>query len=213
MEFFITWMILASVQLAATLSPGPAFAVTVKNALAYNRRAGVITAVGLGFGVGAHVIFVLTGLAVILSQSVIVFNIIKYAGAAYLIYIGFKGLRAKKAENADEPQTDTQPHYKTMSDLKALQIGFLTNLLNPKAVVFFTAVFTQFIGAETSFWALIMFGLTAVAIEMGWFATLSTILTTPQVKARFTSFAHWIDRVCGGLLMALGIRLALSKIH
>lgn len=217
MDIFLAWLVLASVQLAATLSPGPAFAVSVRNALAYDRRAGLFTAIGLGAGVGAHVIFVLCGIAVVISQSVLLFNVIKYVGAAYLIFIGFKAILARKKDAQEQKTTnaalDTAPSRKTISDTKAIQIGVLTNLLNPKAVIFFTAVYTQCINPETGWEILALYGVTSVIIEAGWFSCLAIILTNRSVKAKFMGFAHWIERVCGGLLMALGVRLALSKIH
>lgn len=219
MEFLTAWLLIAAVQLAATLSPGPAFAMALRNALAYDRRAGIFTAIGLGAGVGAHVLFVLCGLAFILSQSVFLFTAIKYIGAAYLLYVGSKALFAKKAadeENAGQnlkSALQEQPAGRPCSDLKALRMGFLTNLLNPKAVIFFTAVFTQFIDPHTPTGIVALYGATSVVIEIGWFATLALILTHKSVKARFMRISHWIERVCGGLLMALGVRLALSKMH
>lgn len=212
MEFFIAWFIFASVQLVATMSPGPAFAVVFRNAAVSTRRAGVMTAIGLGIGVGVHVFLVLAGLAMIVTQSVLLFSVIKYAGAAYLIYIGIKGLRAKKQQAMSDEvlAVDTQaPVQKSVSDLKALRIGILTNLLNPKAMVFFTAVFTQFIAPGASVALMAAYGVTSVAIEVLWFAGLSFVLTDIRVQQKFKRVSHWVDRVCGGLLTALGVKLAL----
>ena len=214
MEFFIAWLILASVHLAATMSPGPAFAVAVRNSLAYGRRAGILTAIGLGLGLTGHVVLTLCGIAVVISQSVLLFNLIKYAGAAYLIYMGVKALMARKTIEGDDEKNplDTKPKNKAISDLKALQIGFLTNMLNPKAVLFFTAIFSQFIAPETPWPVLTLYGMTSVIIEAGWFSGLAIVLTNTHVKARISGFVHWIERICGGLFIALGVRLALSKI-
>ncbi|MCB1650451.1 MAG: LysE family transporter [Alphaproteobacteria bacterium] len=211
MDFFLLWLIFASVQLAATMSPGPAFIVATRNAMMYGRRAGVYTALGLGLGVGAHVVFVLCGLAVVLSQSVLLFNIIKYAGAAYLIFIGAKALL--HGGKAAEIQTMQVGGQKSLSVFKAVKHGFLTNLLNPKAVIFFGAIFTQFLQPGMSSGVLVLYGTTSVMVEILWFSGLSIVLTHAKVRARFTAISGWFDRVCGGLLMALGVRLALSKLH
>lgn len=210
-EIFIAWLLFAAVQLAATMSPGPAFAVAVRNAMAYGRRGGVFTALGFGVGIGVHVVFVLCGLAVILSQSVVVFNVIKYVGAAYLIYIGAKALMMKKAKSDHALENVSDKRLETISAFKAFQIGFWTNVLNPKAVVFFSAVFTQFIQPGSPVEILVLYGATSIFIEMAWFSGLSVVLTTPKVKAVFVSIGHWIERACGGLLVLLGVRLALSK--
>lgn len=220
MEFLAKWLLLTGITTAATLSPGPAFAVSVRNALAYNRRAGLLTALGLGAGVGAHALFALCGIALIIAQSVMIFNAIKYAGAAYLIFIGVQSLR-KRAKPADSnntaksaqsiPPVKTQEASKNISDAKAFKIGFLTNILNPKTVIFFTAIFTQFITPDTSHSVMALYLLTCTAIETIWFSAVSTLLTNSAIKARFTKIAHWVERICGGLLIALGVKLALSK--
>jgi RhtB (resistance to homoserine/threonine) family protein len=209
---FLAWCLFAAVQMAATMSPGPAFAVSVRNVMAYGRRGGIFTALGFGVGVGAHVVFVLCGLSVVITQSVLLFSIIKYAGAAYLVYIGVKAVLSKKAEG--QPQTDLiveDVPKARISDWKAFRVGVLTNLLNPKAVVFFTAVFTQFIDFNAGMHVLALYGLTSVFIEIIWFSLLAVFLTHARIHAVFKAFAHWIERVCGGLMVALGVKLALSK--
>lgn len=213
MDILAKWLLLASVQTAATLSPGPAFAISVRNALAYDRRTGVFTAIGLGAGVGAHVLFVLCGIAVVIAQSVMLFNLIKYAGAAYLIFIGAKAIFARKREDSEplEEKLDIPKAKKSLSSFGAFRIGFLTNLLNPKAVVFFTAVFSQFISPETSYEVMGLYFLTCVMIETIWFSIVSIVLTNPLIKAKFLNLAHWVERVCGGLLIALGVKLATNK--
>lgn len=211
MEFFFKWMVMASVQLAATMSPGPAFVVSVRNALVYDRRAGILTAVGLALGVGAHVVFVLLGIAFIIAQSVYLYAVIKYAGAAYLIYIGIKSLRAR-VRKTETPQSENHESKRVyISSFQAFKIGFLTNLLNPKAVVFFTAVYTQFIDIHTPLSIHLLYGFTSIAIEFLWFAGVAIVLTNPRIKQKFMGMVHWIERGCGGLMIALGVKLALSK--
>lgn len=212
MTFFMTWLMLAFVQLAATMSPGPAFVVAVRNALAYDRRAGLFTALGFGIGVGFHAALVLCGLAYVISKSVLVYSLIKYIGAAYLLYMGVKALRTKKAEPVDVNKiAQGAGAEKKMSARKAVLCGILTNALNPKAVLFFTAVFTQFIAVDTPWTIQVLFGLTSVAIEILWFAGLAVFLTNPQIKQKFMTVVHLVERGCGGLMIALGLKLALTK--
>ncbi|MGH1456090.1 MAG: LysE family transporter [Alphaproteobacteria bacterium] len=213
MELFLAWLVIASVQLAATMSPGPAFVVAVRNAIAYDRKTGIATAFGLSLGVLAHVSFVLCGIALIVAQSVWLFSFIKYAGAAYLFYIGVKAIIASRKVKMPsiEINDDIQPAKLMISVRKAIVTGFLTNLLNPKAVVFFTAVFTQFINADTSFQVLALYGLTSVAIEFLWFAGVAIFLTHSRIRAVFLSYMRWVEGICGGLMVGLGIKLALSK--
>lgn len=213
MELFLKWLVFAGVQATATISPGPAFAVAVRGALAHGRRPGIFLALGLEMGVGAHVFFVLTGAALLFSRSAFLFDAVRILGAAYLVYIGIKALKAKKREgfDAEEDRAAVFP-AREITPAAAFRTGFLTNLLNPKAIVFFTAVLTQFVDAGTPLPVLFLYGATSVSIEIGWFVLLTLFLTDVRVRNRFLSVSHWVERICGGFLLALGVRLALSKI-
>ena len=146
-----------------------------------------------------------------IAKSAFVLNFIKYAGAAYLAYIGIKSLLVKKPAKIEQPD-DVQYHSpKRMSWYKAIVQGFMTNMLNPKAIVFFTAVLTQFIDASTPLSIQILYAITCAMIEFLWFAFVAVVLTNPAIKKRFMRFMHWIERVCGGLMIALGLKLALTK--
>lgn len=210
-EYFLIWLVLAGVNGAAVISPGPAFAITVRNAIRYNRKVGVFTALGLALGVGVHVTLVLTGISVLLSGSPLLYNAMKYAGAGYLVFIGIKALKAKKHKTETAAEGKITPAANDITNLKALQIGFLTNALSPKALVFFTAVYSQFISPDMPWQVLAAFGLTSVVLEATWFSIVTVILTDRRIKNRFLSIAHWIERVCGGLMIGLGVKLAVSK--
>lgn len=210
MSFFAAWFLLACTQLAATMSPGPAFVICVRNSIAYDRRVGIMTSLGLAFGVAAHVVFVLCGISYLIQESVIAYNLIKYVGAAYLVYVGIKSIYAKKREDVPD-QEEIVKSKNMISSWAALRIGFLTNLLNPKAVLFFTAVYSQFIDQHTPLLVHAIYGVTSAAIEFLWFVGVAIVLTNPDVKKKFMRIVHIIERGCGGLMIALGLKLALSK--
>ncbi len=215
MEFLLKWILFASVQTAATMSPGPAFVVAVRNACVYGRRAGIYTALGFGAGIAVHVLFVLAGISFLIKQSVIAFMVIKYVGAAYLVYIGVKAILARKkaAGDAADGAISQGAHAarKSMGAWKAVRVGFLTNVLNPKAMVFFTAVYTQFLDPATPFMVHMAYGMTSVLIEILWFIGVAMILTKSSIRTRFTKIMHLVERACGGLMVGLGVKLALSK--
>lgn len=146
-EFWLNWILLASVFGVALISPGPDFVMAVRNSILYTRKTGIFTAAGFGLGVGVHIFYTLVGIAAVISQSIFLFSLIKYAGAAYLFYIGFKALRSKGFHAS---AAGASSKSQSLSPVQALWSGFLTNLLNPKATLFFLAVFTQFIGPHTS---------------------------------------------------------------
>ncbi len=209
MEFLTLWLAFALIDFVATLSPGPAFAMTVRIAVANSRKIAVIFALGLGVGIAVQVATILLGMGVVIAQSILLFNLIKYAGAAYLVYIGIKGLKSRKRKKLGANNIQIKPD---LSLCAAFCQGVITNVLNPKAVVFFTAVYAQFISPETTQWQKLVLGSTSVCFEILWFSTLAVFLTNPAIKAKFMSIVHWIERTCGGLLVTLGVKLAISKV-
>ncbi len=141
---FIT---VALIHLLAVMSPGPDFAMVTRNSLVYSRKSGVYTSVGLGLGIMVHVMYCLLGIGLLISRSIILFNVIKYIGAMYLIYIGYKSLKAKPQNISEVNKVSAME--KTLTPLNSIRIGFLTNVLNPKATIFFLALFTQVINPGT----------------------------------------------------------------
>lgn len=208
MEIFWAWMLFLIVDIAAAMSPGPAFVALVRNAMAYDRKTGIATALGLALGVSIHVILVLGGIAFVITQSVLLFNVIKYGGAGYLIYVGIKALRSGRRRVVVDTGEECA---KTITLSQAVLQGFWTNLLNPKAVVFFTAVFAQFIHPSMSFSVQILYGFTPICVEFLWFSGLAIILTNMSIKRRFMNVIHWVERLCGGLMIGLGVKLALFR--
>jgi len=216
MTLFWSWLLLALIQMAATVSPGPAFIVGIRNAIIYGRNIGIATGIGLGLGVATHIIIVFTGIAFLISQSYIAYNIIKYIGAIYLVYIGFKCLNSayksfkKPSKENIKITQDNKLNSKTFA--QGLVEGFFTNILNPKAILFFSSVFSQFISTETPVTIMILFGMTSVFIETGWYIIVSILLTNKFIQAKFLSITHWIDTLFGFLVIFLGIRLAIHNL-
>lgn len=192
----------------ALASPGPDFVMAVRNSVMGSRKAGIFTAIGFGLGVAIHVAYCLAGLALVISQSVMLFNIIKWIGAAYLFYVGWQALKSKGYTPPEEGAVAAP----AMTPVQALRSGFITNLFNPKATLFFLALFTQILSPDIAMGAKIVYGLTCIVMTMIWFSIVATVLTTPKIRAAFLRASKWIDRVCGGLFVALGIKLAVTRL-
>src|SRR3989344_3649310 len=124
MHYLPEFLTVVLIHLLAVMSPGPDFVMISRNSMIYSRRVGVYSAVGLGLGIMVHVTYSLIGIEFIISRSIILFSILKFIGAGYLIYIGYKCLRAK-------PQTmqSLETQNQTMSKFSAIRMGFLTNVL------------------------------------------------------------------------------------
>ncbi len=208
-DIFMNWLVLVAVFGVAVVSPGPDLVMAIRNSVTYSRRAGVLTAIGFGLGVIVHVTYTLAGLAAIIAKSVLLFSILKYVGAAYLLYVGVKAIRSNGMSASDEP--DVPASRAVMTDLAALRSGFITNLFNPKATMFFLALFSQIIHPDYSLAVQALFGGTCVLMVMVWFSLVAVVLNAPAIKARFMRASKWIDRTCGAFFMALGIKLALTK--
>lgn len=209
--YIIQWLTLVTIFTMALLSPGPDLVMAVKNSIIYSRRAGVFTALGFGLGVLVHVTYVALGISALISQSIIVFNIIKWVGAAYLIWVGFQALRSQGMDNkVVDDALKTGVDKKEFDDFKALRSGFFTNVLNPKATLFFLAIFSQIISPETPLSWYVVYGVTCAIMTALWFSLVAIFLTHTPIRKVFMRITKWFDRICGGLLIALGIKVALT---
>jgi len=177
-----------------------------RNTLTYSRRAGVYTAAGLGLGILVHVSYSLLGIGLLISQSIVLFNTIKYVGAAYLLFIGWKALTHKGATQKIESTVQRED----IEPVKALQIGFLTNVLNPKVSLFFLALFTQVINPNTPLLLQVGYGLYMSFATFVWFTGIAHVLSLSLIKNRFARIQSMAERIMGGLLIALGLKVALS---
>lgn len=206
--FWADWVTVFLVTGLASVSPGPNFAITVKNSLVHSRRAGVWTAVGVTAGNLPHVVFGLVGVTVVVSQSILLFNTLKWLGAAYLIYLGVRSLLAK-AHEADN--TVLGVVRDDMAPTRAFWSSFLVSVLNPKVALFYLVLFTQVVRPGTPDGVQAVYGLTVLAMTFGWHALVALFASQTAVRTRFHAAMHWVERVTGAVLIALGVRLALSR--
>lgn len=209
--YWASWLMLVGVFAVAVVAPGPDFVMSVRNSLLHGRRAGVMTALGFGLGVAVHATYAAFGLGAIISHSILLFSAIKYAGAAYLIYIGLQALRSKGASLAAVEAGVAEGNTAAKTDMSALRDGFLTNLLNPKATLFFVALFTQLVSPDTPGVVLAVYALTCCVMVAGWFSLVALLMTQPPIRARYVTLSARIDRVFGLFLLGFGVKLALSK--
>ncbi|PCI30339.1 hypothetical protein COB55_00015 [Candidatus Wolfebacteria bacterium] len=209
-NYIIEFAALAGAHLLAVMSPGPDFAIVLRSSLSHSRTEGIWTSVGLGLGILVHVAYSIIGIGLIIQQSVALFNIIKWVGAAYLIYIGCKSLRAKRSMKKDI-EIKIGRHAPTVNVLKAIRSGFLTNILNPKTTLFFLALFSIGISPTTPVSIKIIYGAEMSIVTFLWFSFVALTLTQPAVRIRFMGIKHIVERFTGVVLIALGLKIAVSK--
>ena len=205
MEF----MTVALVHLLAVASPGPDFAVVVRESVSQGRQAGSWTALGIGCGIFLHVAYSLLGIGLIVSQSVVLFNLFKWLAAAYLIYLGWRALRARPPELELQ---DAAVARGARPGRRAFLSGFVTNGLNPKATLFFLSLFTVVINPDTPLSVQAGYGLYLAGATTLWFLLVAWLFSRGRVRAGFARLGHWFDRLTGTVLIGLGVRLALSEL-
>jgi len=194
------------VALLAAMSPGPDFLVVSKNSVGHSRKIGVMTALGVAAGNCVHVTYTVIGIGLIIASSVLLFSAIKLAGAVYLVYLGVH-LMTEKQDLAETALPASAP----LSAWAAFRQGFFTNVLNPKATLFFISVFSQFVSPSLPFSVRTLFGVEAVTVIGLWFVVLAVVLTFPLMRALIGKVQQRVLKFMGAALLLLGVKVALSS--
>ncbi len=138
-----SWLALAAICVMGAISPGPSLALIIRNTVQGGQGHGVATALGHGFGVGIYALVTALGLSILITQTPILFDLIRYGGAAFLAWLGVKALLAKPA--SDEGNEEVHQ----LRGRQGAFEGFMVAFLNPQLAVFFIALFSQFVRADT----------------------------------------------------------------
>ena len=197
-----SWLALLAVVSVGAISPGPSLAVVMRNTLAGGRGHGVATALGHGVGVGLYALITALGLAVLVTRYGLVFDVIRYGGALFLAWLGIKALLAKKAPPL--PSASAAP---ALARRQGAFEGFMIAFLNPQLAVFFVALFSQFVTADTSAIPSVIMMLTAGGVDAFWYVLVALVLSRGPVLAWLNSKAVWIDKLTGVILLALAIKI------
>ncbi|AEG70576.1 LysE family translocator [Ralstonia solanacearum] len=204
------------------VTPGPDTAYIVGRSVSQGRAAGLISSLGVSAGCCVHVLAVAFGLTALLAASTVAFTVIKVIGAAYLIYLGGRMLLAPP-ERDDASDSPDAPQARAMEDaavrrprsLRALFTqGFLTNVLNPKVVLFFLSFFPQFVdpGAGHKAVAFLALGAVFIAMSTAWNSLVAWVAASVTRRvAGQPGIKRWLDRVVGTAFIGLGARLAFSS--
>lgn len=201
-----TSLFIASIAFLGMLSPGPDFFLVIKNAARYPRMAALTTALGVICGVITHMSYCVAGLAVVITTTPWLFGLLKYVGAAYLIWVGIQTLfsRTNSKLNLDGIE------QKQVKLRTAFAQGYLCNLLNPKATLFFLAVFTQVLQVNSSLGEKLWYASIIVGLSTIWWPLLALLIQSAPVRRGLAKAQKIIDKLLGGVLIGLGIKVALS---
>ena len=209
MSDYAFWAAFLLAAMIINISPGPELIFVITRTITHGKKHGFFSSLGTGSGSMVHVVLVASGLAIILSKSLVAFNIIKILGAIYLFYLGIKAFHSKGTEVLS---------FKNISGnvdtlLDSFRKGFFVGLLNPKSVIFFMAFLPQFVRAASgTFWIQII-DLGAITVLMGIVFEIVAIFMTNKMSKILLgkkAFSSLVDKLMGSILILLGLRLVFS---
>ena len=190
------------------LTPGNDTIFILTKSIAQGKKAGIISALGIGTGSIVHTILAAFGLSLIIAKSILLFNIIKYAGAVYLLYIGWKMITDKSQLKTNDITKSNSVEY-----LKIYKGAIFTNILNPKVALFFIAFLPQFIGPtiKNTILPFLLLGTTFIITGTIWCLILAIFAASFFGRLKDNKkISGYINKICGLTLIGLGIKVALT---
>ena len=203
MSIFFTVAIL---HFFAVASPGPDFVLISRQCLRYGRNVALWTSFGIAIGILFHVALSLTGLTILIQNQPTIFWFLKLLAALYISYLGIISLVSKGSNYLDSETANVDKR-----ELKSISTGFLTNVLNPKALIFFITVFTLVIDPDMTKILKISLGIYMSVATFIWFAFVSILLTNKNATKRFQKLIPWVERITGLLLLLIALQILLQQ--
>jgi RhtB (resistance to homoserine/threonine) family protein len=203
------FLALATIHFLAVVAPGPDFAVTIRQSVRFGRWVGICTALGIGAGISVHVLYTLLGVGALMHTTPWLLTMAKVIGGAYILYLGVSLLRSKP-KAVLEGEKDSEEPVVEQTLLKAFTTGFLTNATNPKATLFFLAIFTTLISATTPLEIQALYGVWMCGVNASWFVIVALFFSSNKVRLLFLRMGHWFERTMGVILILFAGRLILS---
>ena len=196
------FLAIAGLHIIAVASPGPDFAIILKQSIRYGKTTGFYTAAGIGSGIFLHIVYTLLGFSLLIQEYDWAYTSLKIIGGGFLVFIGYKSVLAKPI-NLPFGVSES----KVSNNFKAFKIGFLVNALNVKATLFFLSVYTAVVSTETPLQWQITYGIWMALATFLWFAFLASILGNYRFRNKITQYSHWIERISGVILILVGLKL------
>lgn len=200
-------LVILGITLLVMISPGPDMVIVMRNTVIGGRVGGLQSSLGVLAGNMVHITYCAIGIGWLISESILAFSILKYAGAAYLIYIGVMSFRARDMALSQETKDGLQ---KNAGKSWFLQ-GFLNNILNPKGTLFYLGVFTMVITPQTSTATTLLLVLIMMSVSALFWLFFVFTLDSTIVRNVLERGQRIVNRVFGGLLIFLGIRVAFME--
>lgn len=205
MEITIAVLSISAAIALGAMSPGPSFIMVARTALASSRGAGVAAAFGMGTGAVLFAVAALLGLHAVLKTVPSLYVTVKVLGGAYLLYLGCRIWQgAKEPLSLAEAQCKSNGHSALR---RSFFLGFATQVSNPKTAVVYASIFVSLLPHEMPAPVIVSLPLLVFVIETGWYSIVALTLSVPSHRATYLRFKSALDRIVGGVLAALGIKL------
>jgi len=204
-DLYLQFISIATIHLFAVMSPGPDFIIIVRQSISRGRRSALMTSLGIGIGILMHIILCVFGLGMTIKESDLLFKIIQIIGSLYLAYLGIISIKSRNSSTKSKYNDEFN-----FNAFESFKLGFLTNVLNPKATLFFLSLYVLIISNNTPFQFQILFGLWMSFATALWFAFLSLILTNESILAKVEFMSTKIQRLTGVILIIFAIKLLFS---
>ena len=202
---FTTWLALAAICIMGAISPGPSLALIMRNTVRGGRWHGMATGLGHGLGVGLYALIAAYGLALLLTTTPWLFQLVQYAGAAFLAWLGLRGLLAKPGVGPAPEQSASEIRSRRLGALE----GFAVAFLNPQLAIFFVALFSQFVHAHTDWPEALLMMLTAGGIDALWYSLVAVGLSHGPVLAWLRAQSLLIERLSALVLLGIAAKIVL----
>ena len=189
------------IHLVALVSPGPDFVVACRNSLLYSRTIGIYTAVGFGLGICIHISYAVFGLSWLIANNELIFTVIQYLGAFYLMLIGIQSLRSFQSQIGQETTTSSS----RISPFRAVRIGFITNALNPKATLFFLGLFSTMLNPTVGELTLVVIAVLLVVTTILWFSLVALLISHSRFTTVLKRYEKTAHQFFGVLLIGIGV--------
>jgi threonine/homoserine/homoserine lactone efflux protein len=207
-QYGVEFLTIAFAHLIAVTSPGPDFAIVMKYSINYGKRIALLTSLGVGSAIFLHVTYALAGIGLVISTTPWLYNLLIIVASSFLLYLGFGAIRSQPV--SEQKIKDSSP-VRSISSKKAFLMGFLTNGINPKATLFFLALFTVVVDINTPLVIKGLYGLYMAIATAIWFCFLSLILTHKRVQHFFQANAYLFDRVMGVVMIGLALNILVNE--
>ncbi len=198
---FIFWLQFVTVCVAGAMSPGPSLALIIRNSITVSRFAGFMTAIGHGLGMGVYAVFAVTGLSIILTANELLFQLIQIIGILFLLFLGFQFIFTKKKE---------LEKFNEQKSINSFIQGFSIAIFNPKILIWFSAVFSQFVKIEASFFSHSILVITASIIDGLWYIIVALVVTSYGMNDFFQKRQGIIQKMSGCILVLIGVLLIID---